>query len=69
MSGEIPILVARVHDLWFALPLIVSVSLVYGATRHEAMPEILGHAGRFGLWVTGFMIVILAVLMLINWLL
>lgn len=64
MIGEM-----RVLDLWFALPLIVSVSLVYGATRHEVMRDILGHAGRFGLWVSGFMIVILAILMLVNWLL
>ena len=57
-----PLLFARINDLWYALPLIVAVSLVYSATRHELMREILEHAGRVGVWITGFMAVVLAIL-------
>ncbi|MEZ6117174.1 MAG: hypothetical protein R3C28_11450 [Pirellulaceae bacterium] len=37
-------------------PLIVSISLVYAATRHELMRPIVEHAIRFSLWIVGFMI-------------
>ena len=55
------------NDLWYTVPLIVAVSLVYSATRHELMAPILAHAARFGLMVIGFMAVIFAVLLLISW--
>jgi hypothetical protein len=53
-------------DLWYALPLIVAVSLVYAATRHESMQQILRHAARVGTWIVGFMGVIFLVLALIS---
>ena len=56
-----------INDLWFTLPLIVSVSLVYAATRHELMVPILQHALRIGVWIVGFMAVIFAVILLIAW--
>lgn len=49
-------LIAQANQLWFSLPLIVSVSLVYAATRHEDMPSILGHAVRFGTWIVVFLL-------------
>lgn len=49
-------------DLWYAVPLIISVSLVYAATRYEEMTSILRQAARFGLWVTGFLVAAFAVL-------
>ena len=52
-------------QLWYALPLLVSVSLVYAATRHEEMGPILQHAVRFGIWVVAFMVAVLA---LVLWL-
>ncbi|MHC4405322.1 MAG: hypothetical protein ACYTG0_37220 [Planctomycetota bacterium] len=55
------------NDFWFALPLIVAVSLVYAATRHEAMEPILHHAVRVGVWIVGFMVVVLIVLLLGEW--
>ncbi len=55
------------NDMWYALPLIVAISLVYAATRHEEMSSILVHALRVGLWITGFMAVIFGVLLLISW--
>jgi hypothetical protein len=53
---------AEINLLWYSLPLIVTISLVYSATRHEAMGPILGHSLRLGLMIAGFMAVILAVL-------
>ena len=54
-------------NLWHALPLVVAVSLVYAATRHEDMQPILGHAGRTAIWILGFMAVIFAVIYAIVW--
>jgi hypothetical protein len=59
--------VAGINDMWYALPLVVAVSLVYSATRHEQMGPILVHALRIGLWILGFMAVIFVVLLLLSW--
>ena len=53
--------------LFYALPLIVAVSLVYAATRHEQAGPILLNATRIGIWILGFMSVILALLLLVSW--
>jgi hypothetical protein len=53
--------------LWYALPLITSVSLVCAATRHEAMGPILLHALRFAIWVLVFMGIVLAVIQFLSW--
>ena len=50
-----------INPLWFALPLLVTVSLVYAATRHEEMGLIVQHAIRFGLLVSIVMVVVFAV--------
>jgi len=55
------------NQLWYTLPLIVSVSLVYGATRHELMGPILYQAFRSAVWMAGFMLVIFAVLFTLSW--
>ena len=60
------LLLAETSQLWYAVPLIVTISLVYGATRHELMRPILQNALRFGFWVTGFMVVLFAVLFAIE---
>jgi hypothetical protein len=54
--------------LWYALPLVVSVSLVCAATRHEELGPILVHALRFALWVVVFMAIVLAVIQFLSWL-
>lgn len=56
-----------VSRLWYCVPLIVSVSLVYGATRHELMPQIIEHALRFGSWIITFMLLIFALLVFVTW--
>lgn len=52
--------------LWYAVPLIISVSLVCAATRHEEMGPIMSHAVRFGGWIVVFMIVVMAALWLMG---
>ena len=52
------LLFADANRLWYALPLIVVISLVYGATRHELRRPILEHAFRFGAWIVGFMAIL-----------
>jgi hypothetical protein len=56
------LLATRINDMWYALPLIVSVSLVYSATRHERMRDICVGAARTGLWIGGFMLVLFGIL-------
>lgn len=57
-----------VVNLWYAVPLIVSVSLVCAATRHEEMLPILTYALRFGLWVLVFMAGVMVLLGIMGWL-
>ena len=58
---------ANVSQFWFAAPLIVAVSLVYSATRHELMRPILIHATRTAVWITVFMVIVFVLLMLLSW--
>jgi hypothetical protein len=55
-----------VVTLWYALPLVVSVSLVCAATRQELMRPILLHAVRFSVWVLIFMGLVVALLGLME---
>lgn len=52
----------RTSDLWYALPLIVSISLIYSATRHEAMEDILPRAMRMAFWIIFFLSVFFVLL-------
>ena len=54
------------NDMWYALPAIIAISLVYAATRHERMRPLLIHAGRVVLWIGGFMFLVFALLELID---
>ena len=62
------ILLASIFDarMWFALPMIVVISLVYGATRHEYVPQILAQAVKAAIWVIGFMFAILVVILVAD---
>ncbi|MEM8680512.1 MAG: hypothetical protein AAGF97_14285 [Planctomycetota bacterium] len=57
---------AETLRMWYALPLIVSISLVYGATRHEYPRPILEHAYRFAGWMLSFLGVLFVVIWLIS---
>ncbi len=54
------------NSFWFALPLIVSVSLVYAATRHEEVGAILSHAFRVAVWIAAFMFLVFGILYLVS---
>ena len=60
-----PLLLASINQLWYAVPLIVAVSLVYAATRHELMGPILHHAVRAAGWIAGFMAVVFTIVYLL----
>jgi len=55
------------NHLWYALPLIVSISLVYGATRHELIGPILHNSLRAATWIVGFMATIFVILWAVSW--
>ncbi len=53
--------------LLYYLPLIVSISLVFGATRHEDMNLILKHALHTARWITGFMAIVFVAMLVLDW--
>lgn len=55
-------LLAATPKVLYAIPLVVVISLVYGATRHEYLREIVEHSIRSACWVVGFMALILAII-------
>jgi surface polysaccharide O-acyltransferase-like enzyme len=61
------ILLATISQFWYSAPVIIVVSLVYSATRHELMQPILAHAARTAVWITGFMVVVFLLLSLLSW--
>jgi len=65
-----PLLIATLGALrlWYAVPLVTSVSLVCAATRHEEMGPIVIHAARFAVWIVVFMAIVVAVIQLLTWL-
>ena len=66
----VPMLLANsllAPQIWYILPLILSVSLVYGATRHELPRPILYHAWHTAVWMAVFMGGIIVVLWLVSW--
>lgn len=58
------ILIGAIAKIWYSIPLIVVVSLCYGATRHEVLTEIMSHAFKTAVWVIGFMGLIFALVWL-----
>ncbi len=60
----VPVLLGAFASVWYALPLVVAVSIVYGATRHENPKEIVHHTIRSFVGVCTFMFVIFAVIFL-----
>ena len=49
------------------LPLLVAVSCVIGASRHEKPNLILDQILRTAAWITSFMLIIYAVLQVVSW--
>jgi hypothetical protein len=66
---EIPTLVAMIGliglstaQIWYSVPLVIVISLVWGATRHERLPEIIAQSIKSLLWVLTFMGIIFAMI-------
>ncbi len=57
------------NQLLYAVPLILAISLVYGATRHELIGPILHNAFRAATWIVGFMAIIFGILLVVSWML
>lgn len=55
------------HRTWFAIPLIIVISLVYSASRYESPPRILRRALRLGLTIAGFMAAVFVVLVVFSY--
>lgn len=55
------------NQLWYAAPLIVAISLVYGATRDEEMAPILVHSYRAAVWILSFLLTVFLVLLVVSW--
>jgi len=47
-------LAGSVPNIYYAAPLVVVISLVHGATRHENPVEIIKHSLRSFVWVVSF---------------
>ena len=60
------ITLAMIHVYWYVLPLVVAISLVYAASRHESWPLIWSHAFRLSAWILGLLVLTTALLLLIN---
>jgi hypothetical protein len=66
MFELLPVVALITTKIWYFLPLLVSVSLVYAATRHELLTPILAHAVRFALWIIVFMGVVFGIVYLMQ---
>lgn len=62
-----PLVANSMGLLWHSVPIIVAISLVYGATRHERLKPILIHAYHTAVWIIGFMVAIGAVLAVLSY--
>lgn len=62
-------LLANISEMqfWLAIPLIIAISFVYGATRHELMWPIIQHSFRAATWIVTFMMIIFVVLWWCGW--
>jgi hypothetical protein len=65
--SQILLLAVSLNLIWHAAVIILAISLVYGATRHEQMGPILYHAYRTAFWIVGFVLAIGVVLTAISW--
>lgn len=52
--------------LLYFVPLIISIALVFGATRHEDTTLIIQHSWYTARWVTGFMAIIFLILYVLG---
>lgn len=57
---------SMIHVYWYVLPLVVAISLVYSASRHESWPRIWWHSIKLCGYILGALILTTAVLLMLN---
>jgi hypothetical protein len=57
---------SSVQVYWLVLPLVIAISIVYAASRHESWARIWSHSLRLSLWIVGLLFAGTALLLLIN---
>ena len=57
---------AAINQLWYSLPLIVVISLVYSATRYDYWDNIFREAFRWGLRMSAFLAGIAVILYVMS---
>jgi len=60
LFSGMPVLGIVSPQIWYAVPLVIAVSLVWGATRHERLREITAHSIRSLFWVLTFVTLVFA---------
>lgn len=55
-----------VNKTWFLIPLAISISLVYNASRYELPAKILRRAAKLFAMIIGSMAIVLGVLLLLS---
>ncbi len=65
-AAAMPLGVRSIHVYWFVLPLILAISLVYSASRHESWPRIWAQSLRICGMIAGILIVTTVILLAIN---
>ena len=65
---ELMVLVAQLGWMYFgyAVPLIVVISLVYAATRHEELKAIFPHAFGCATWIVGLMVAVGLIMAIVS---
>ncbi len=57
---------AEIHVYWFVIPLVVAISLVYSASRHESWKRIVGQALRLSGMIFAVLVVTTMILLVVN---
>ncbi len=60
------LLFSSTHRMWYVIPLVICISLVYAATHHEPMSLIIRRAIRTFCWILGFMLFAFIILYVIQ---
>ena len=57
---------SQIHIYWFVIPLVIAISLVYSASRHETWKRIFGQAARLSGMIFTVLLVTTVILLLVN---
>jgi hypothetical protein len=60
------VILGLINVYWFVPPLVIAISLVYAASRHESWRRIWTHAARLSAMLLAILVATTLVLLLIN---